>query len=190
MRSARLVFLGCVVLTTLLQAAFAGDRTGSKEPTFIYVRSSNETVMSGDLSDLDRVRKVLKQGERALWTRTAAGKEYLIRDVATLDDVEKAWAPPRPLSEQMGKLGDQMGKIGKQMGKLGEQIAKLALQDGAADKRRELEQQMRELEKQMKPLERQMRELEPKHEAAIAKAQAGTQAVIQRAIASGLAKPF
>jgi chromosome segregation ATPase len=213
MRSARLIFLGCVVLAAAFQAAFAGgDR---KEPTFIYVRSSNETVMSGDLSDLERVKKVLKQGQRALWTRTAAGKEFLIHDTATLDDVEKAWAPTRPLSEQMGKLGDQMGKLGKQMGKLGEQEGKLAVRQSKLemqldsldrdDSRRaplqrelrdieskidELEQQMRALEKQMKPFERQMKELEPKHEAATAKAQAGTQAVIQRAIASGVAKPF
>jgi len=213
MRSVRLWFLASVVLTVLFQSAFAGDR-GS---TFIYIRGASEDVlMSGDLSDLERVRKALKPNERALWTRAANGKEYLIRDAATLDELEKAWGPAQVIGAQMSKLGDPMSKLGEQMGKVGEQQGKLGLRQGELSvkltridsddtarrapierelreieaKMAELQKQMRALEKPMKELEKQMKAIQPKHEAAVKQAQTATDALIARAINSGLAKPF
>jgi len=212
MPPARLWFLACVLVAALLQSAFAGERT-----SFIYQRANTDDLfMHGDLSDLERVRKALKPRDRVLWTRTESRKEYLIRDPATLDAFEKAWAPAEVLSRQLGELGKQQGKLGEQQGKLGEQQGKLGERQGKLEqklesldsddtvrrapieremreleaKMAELEKQMRVFEKPMRELEKQMRALEPKHDAAAKQAQAATDALVARAIASGVAKPF
>ena len=201
------IFALCFAL--LGHLAIAGGRT-----SFIYVRGGNSSVtMSGDLDDLERVRKALKPSERALWARMPDGKEYLVRDAATLDALERTWKPANELSEQMGKLGDEMGKLGEQQGKLGEQMGRLGARQGelglklvsADDKERaaieremreldgkmkELEKQMRVFEKPMRKLEKQMHEIEPKQNAAVKQAEAGTTDLMSRAIANGLAKPF
>jgi len=180
--------------------------------SFIYVRGANNSVlMSGDLDDLERVRKSLKS--RGLWARAADGKEYIIRDVATLDELERIWKPANELSEQLGKLGEEQGKYGEQQGKLGEQVGKLGehqaqlglklvnaneAQRAAIDremrdidaKMRELDQQMAALEKPMRKLDKQMRDIEPKHDAATKQAESGTASLVSRAIASGAATPF
>ena len=205
MPPARLWFLACVLVAALLQSAFAGERT-----SFIYQRANTDDLfMHGDLSDLERVRKALKPRDRVLWTRTESRKEFLIRDAATLDAFEKAWAPAEVLSRQLGELGKQQGKLGEQQGMLGERQGKLEQKLESLDsddtvrrapieremreleaKMAELEKQMRVFEKPMRELEKQMRALEPKHDAAAKQAQAATDALVARAIASGVAKPF
>ena len=213
MRSVRLWFLASVVLAALLQSAFAADR----ESSFIYLRGVGQDVlMSGDLPSLERVRKTLKPNERALWTRIASGKEYVIRDPATLDALDKAWSPALALAAQLGKIGEQQGKIGEQQGKIGEQQGALGLRQGElstklaeldpadtarrapierelrelAAKMDALAKQMRTFEKPMRELQKQMSAIAPKHDAANKQARAATDALIARAISSGLAKPF
>lgn len=191
--------------------AIAGKR---REASFIYVRGSNSNVlMSGDLDDLERVRKALKPRDRALWARTVDGKEYVVRDAAVLDELERIWKPVNELSEQLGKLGNEQGKYGELLGKLGEQVGRLGARQGelglklvsaddaehAAIERemaeidkqmRELDKQMRVFDKPMRKLDKQMREIEPKHNAAAKQAETATSDLLARAIASGAAKPF
>ncbi len=204
----RLVILAlCLALAA---PAFAKSRGSS----FIYFRGANsDTMMSGDLDDLERVRKAIGKQDRALWVRTDSGKQYIIRDGATLDELERVWKPANELSQQLGKLGEEQGKYGEQLGKLGEQVGKLGEQQGrlglqlvdATDaqraaierqmreldaKMRELDKQMRVFDKPMRALDKQMRALQPKQEAAVKQAETGTTTLVSRAISSGLAKPF
>lgn len=181
--------------------------------SFIVLRGSRGATMSGDSSDLDRVRKAVAPGERAAWTRTTACKEYLVRDTAVIDEIERAWKPANALSEQMGKLGAEEGKLGEQQGKIGEKEGKLGEQQAqlgfrlvnASDAQRVainremrgidakikiLDGIMRTFDAPMRALDRQIQELSPKQEAAVKQAQAATDAVLARAIASGVAKPF
>lgn len=194
----------------LAYPAFAKPRGTS----FIYIRGANTaTLMSGSYDDVARVRKALKPGERALWTRMADGKEYLVRDTATLDELERIWKTATELAEQLGKLGEEQGKYGEQVGKLGEQVGKLGLQQArlglklanATDaehaaieremrevdgKMNELNKQMETFEKPMRKLDKQMQEIQPKHDAASKQAEAATATLLSRAISSGIAKPF
>lgn len=204
--------LCCALVGAWVHTAAAKPRT--RDTSFIYIRgSSSNVLMSGDLDDLERVRKSLKPRERALWARTADGKEYIVRDAATLDELERIWKPATELADQLGKLGeeqgkygDELGKLGEQQGRLGERQAQLGLklvnasdaQRAAIDremqeidgKMRDLNKQMRVFEKPMRKLDKQMQEIQPKHEAASKQAEAGTAALLSRAIGSGLAKPF
>lgn len=202
--------LCCVVLGALAHPVFAKPRGAS----FIYVRGGNDSVlMSGDTDDLERVRKALEPQDRALWARTADRKEYIVRDSATLDELEATWKTANELSERLGTLGKEQGKYGEQLGKLGEQVGKLGLRQGqlglqlvnATDAQRaaieremreldgkmqELQKQMKVFEKPMRKLENQMRDIQPKQNAAVKQAETATDALLSRAIASGVAKPF
>jgi septal ring factor EnvC (AmiA/AmiB activator) len=195
----------------LAHAAAADPRTC--QTSFIVVSDAHDVLMSGDSDDVDRVRKALPAHERAVWTRTADCKEYVVRDGGVVDEIQRDWKPTNALAEQLGKLGDQQGKLGEQMGKLGEKEGKLGERVGELALRsvnateaqrpaieremRDLEGQMRDIEKQMKvfekpmkELEKPMREIERKLKPLAKQAEADTYAVLARAIASGTAKPF
>ena len=161
-----------LALVSLLCLVLAGPAFAkSSRLTFIYVRGGNSsTLMSGVLDDLERVRKALGKQDRALWVRTADDKEYIIRDAATLDELERLWKPANELAQQLGKLGAEQGKLGEQLGKLGEQQGKLGEQQGRIGEQqgRLAEHQGRLAEKlanatdaQRTALEREMRDLGP-----------------------------
>jgi len=203
-----------LILASLLGLATpAAAQPRTCESSFIVLRGSRGATMSGDTADLDRVRKAVASGERAAWTRTTACKEYLVRDTAVIDEIERAWKSANALSEQMGKLGAEEGKLGQQQGKIGEKEGKLGEQQAdlgmrlinATDAQRvaidremrgidarikALDSIMRTFDKPMRELDRQIRELSPTQEAAVKQAQAATEATFARAIANGVAKLF
>jgi len=205
---AALILASLLGLVTTTAAA----QPRSCERSFIILRGS-QVMMSGEVADVERVRKAVPPGEPAVWTRTTACKEYLVRDTAVIDEVQRAWKPVNELSTQLGKLGAQEGKLGEQQGKLGEKQGKLGEKEGelgarlsnASDAERAvIERKMRDLDARMQVLDsimrtfdapmrildREINELEKKEEVAEKQAEATTDAVLARAIASGVAKPF
>jgi hypothetical protein len=151
---------------------------------FIYFQDDSESVsMSGDYKDVERVRRFRHGKEPMVWFRDG-GQEYIVRDAATLKQVDATWAPVRALGKQMGELGKQQGELGRQMGELGRQQGllgtrqgTLAVRESALDmrassdalspaekdqlgrQRQELRQQQRALRKEMRAFEKPMHEL-------------------------------
>ena len=115
--------------------------------------------MSGDSGDLERVRKSIKPRERALWARTADGHEYIVRDAAVLDELERIWQRANDLAEALGKLGDEQGKLGDQLGKIGEQQGKLGDRMGQLGEKlaSASEAQQAAIEREMRKIETSMR---------------------------------
>jgi chromosome segregation ATPase len=182
------------------------------ESSFILMYDSSHTTMAGNLRDLERVRRMQQGNERTLWYRSTAGKQYLIVDPATLAQVETAWKAVQALSDQQSKLGAKQSALGAQQSKLGAKQSALearqspleteretiAKRRGVLERQiheleaqsRELDQQMQAFEKPMRELDKQMEVLDRKSDAAEKQAHAELDAIVARAIAAGVAKPF
>lgn len=223
MHARPLRLLGLVTIGLLL--ALNAARANPRDTTFILFRGDNNTMMSGNLRDLERVKKQLKPNERMLWFRVD-NKEYVVRDPATLDALDALWKPVDLIGDEQGKLGDKQGALGDKQGVLGDKQGDLGSRVGdlaskmsdleeraeeseSASERESLRKQrnavqreMRDLEAQMRALEKPMRELGKqmqaigremevlgkKMEAASKKANADTELLFARVVASGLAK--
>ena len=230
MRPARLLLIVSAILALALPAAANKPRRPSgstgMETSFIFMRDADSTIMSGSLSDLKRIKKVLDKGERLLWFRTADGKEFIVRDPATLSQFEAVWKVSDALAHKQGEIGNKQGIIGARQGAVGAKQGVIGVRQGVignkqaalegeddstpaareaiAKKRRALEAEMRELEQKMHVLEGEMRELQKpmrelqremevvskQHQAAAKQAEVASEALMARAITSGVAKPF
>jgi bla regulator protein BlaR1 len=162
--------------------------SGEADLNYIYFRDDNTTSMSGKVSDIERARRHKQPNERIVWFRNG-GQEYVIRDPATLKEIDTIWRPVNEIGDVQGKLGKQVGELGRRMGELGSQQGLLGTRQGTlatreatlamressdslsdaqraklARQRAELQQQARGLEKQMRALEKPMRELETRME--------------------------
>jgi hypothetical protein len=151
---------------------------------YVFFISDNHTNMSGEVPrDIERARKFRQRGELILWFRTS-GSEYVVRDPAILNEIEKVWDPVGRIGEEQGVVGGKMGeiggkqgeigerqgavgreqgKIGERQGEIGEEQGKLAARESRriSDRDREqIEDRRRVLDAQMKELDRQMRLLD------------------------------
>ena len=154
---------------------------------YIFFADDNHTTMSGSTEDVDRARRFKRPGERMLWFRHD-GREYVLRNEATLQRIGALWGPMNALGQAQGQLGGKQGalgatqgtigarqwELGAQQGMLGERQRRLAAQRAdiehrlhttgeraavEADRRR-LEAEMRALDQETAALDRRMRELE------------------------------
>jgi bla regulator protein blaR1 len=165
-------------------AASAGAAAGHRDRDLSYVYLADDrTTMSGDSRDAERARRLRHGKEPLVWFRSG-GQDYVLRDPATLQQVDAAIKPVRDLGKQQGELGSQQGELGKQQGELGARMSVLGTREGTlavrqsaldmrdqgdaltpaekeqlARQRHELHQQARTLHKEMRALERPMREL-------------------------------
>lgn len=202
-----------IVVSVLGLGRVAAANTRTCDRSFIALRGARDVTMAGDTRDLDRVRKAVAPGDRAVWTRTEACKEYLVRDAAIIDQIDREWQAANALSDQLTKLGEQQDKLGDKQGKLGEQEGTLGEREGqlaeqsanaSDDEREAIQHEMEQLEaamrvievqihafdKPMCALDRQMQALEAKEAAASNQAEEATYAVLAKAIAKGIARPF
>ncbi|HEX6904786.1 MAG TPA: M56 family metallopeptidase [Thermoanaerobaculia bacterium] len=179
--------------------------------SWIILKGENNTIMNGSTRDIEKVRQLRKGGEDIFWFRRD-GKAYVVRDAATLAQVEKIWEPIGELGAKQGELGAQQGALGGKQGALGAKQGALGAQQGtlAAERvrrgseadEREIEKRQREIEKdmdqlsremedlggEMEALGRQMEDLGRRMEAASAKAEKDMQALMAQAIRSGVAQ--
>ncbi|MDQ3338381.1 MAG: hypothetical protein M4D80_24710 [Myxococcota bacterium] len=75
MSPARLLFILSAILVLSLSAA---AHKSAKETTFIFMRDADTTIMSGSLTDLQRVKKDLQKGDRVLWFRGACRQRAIM----------------------------------------------------------------------------------------------------------------
>lgn len=177
--------LGLTGPSGIVAADPACESTAAKESelSYVYVRDDNHTSMSGNTSDIERARQLKQPNEQIVWFRDG-GKEYVIRDAATLKQVEAMWKPVDDIGEAQGKLGNQIGELGRQVGELGAQQGLLGTRQSGISireanlsmresndslgeaarielgkQRQELQHQMRALNKQMRTLAKAMKEI-------------------------------
>lgn len=90
------------------------DRPNSADEirSFVVVYGDTQT-MTGDSHDLgDAMRLRRKYGEHFIWFRRS-GKDYVIRDTATVNAAHDLVKPQNELGEKQGGLGEQQEKLAK-----------------------------------------------------------------------------
>jgi bla regulator protein BlaR1 len=172
-------------LRPIARAAEAVGAAGDEQREPILYMSGNNVNSIGTGDESTRHIKSLQRkagGGELLWFRRG-GKEYLVRDAATLKRVAEIFAPQTELGRQQGELGAKQGALGAQQGELGSRQGKLGAEQGelgaeeariALDdsrralegdepageaRHRELESNMRKLAEQQTELGRQQEEL-------------------------------
>jgi bla regulator protein BlaR1 len=133
--------------------------TKASNDSYILIRGEEgrgdgvSVVMSGSTDDIDRVKRLRQGGEAVLWVRQS-GKEYVIRDAATLARVEALFEPMNELGEEQSKLGDRQSALGDRQSALGDQQAKLG------DRQAEVAEKLANRAQGGKPTEDLQRQLE------------------------------
>jgi hypothetical protein len=170
--------LGIVVALLLTAAsAVAG-------PRYVYSRGgSHPHIISAGKLDVPKIRSLQRQfGGDFLWTRIN-GREYVIRDRATLDEIQKLYAPLDAFSHDYEALQRRLRPVERREEELDNEMDESDYDDDSALRHeyREVQRQLRVLEAEENRLDRQQEEVEERVENELAK-------VIDRAIARGLAE--
>jgi len=99
--------------------------------SYVLLGGDSHVTMSGDAASIERARKLQREagGGDLLWVRRG-GKEYVIRDAATLHEVREIFRPQEELGARQGKLGAQQGELGARQGELGSRQGELGAQQG------------------------------------------------------------
>lgn len=180
-----------------------------------YVLIDDDRVTMAGHSDDIRIARTLQQGKTpVLWLRQD-GKEYIVRDVATVKQVKAAHAPVEALGAEQGKLGERQGALGERQGELGMKQGELGMKmaaigveraaaslrdndtrDAANDRRMKalqdeqeaLARQQEVLARKQEPLARQQEALARKQMAATDQLRRDVDRLLDEAIRSGKAQ--
>lgn len=101
------------------------DRTGN---AYVLLQGDHN-IMNGSIADL-RAAQRLDDGKGVLWLRRD-GKNYVVRDAATLSRLQQLHAETVRLGDMQGKLGDQQGALGERQGEIGERMGEIGSRLGA-----------------------------------------------------------
>jgi bla regulator protein BlaR1 len=147
---------------------------------YIFFVDDDHTTMSGATEDVERARRLKRPGEPMLWFRHG-GREYVLRDPATLRRIAAMWGPANAIGDAQGQLGGKQGALGATQGMIGARQGELGAQQGMigdrqsrlADQRSELERRVeargegaaleadrRRLDAEMRALDREMAQLD------------------------------
>lgn len=165
MRTIRLALLALAATLTL--SGTAADRF-----TYIYSRGNDMTIVNG-AANFDMLARMKGQwGTPFLWFESA-GKSYVIRDAATLNEVNRLFATLDVTKPQYESLRRRMEPLEEQEQELDRKIDALedqldALEDredeAARTSMRNVESKLRDLEVSMRAIESKMRVLEAEEE--------------------------
>ena len=174
----------------------------------------DDVTMAGHSHDIRTAQRLQQGNAPVLWVRKN-GKQYVVRDAATVQRMKAAHAPVQALGEQQGKLGEQQGALGERQGELGSRQGELGVkmseiaQDQAAaalrgadtreaandrrmkalqDEQEALARQQEVLARQQEPLARQQEALARKQMAATDRLRRDVDRLLDEAIRSGKAQ--
>lgn len=148
-----------------------GSHADGERPSFEYalVLSGNELqcVLEGDKSAWQTIgdleREVERTRQEVFWF-ARDGRQYVIRDRATVERVHDILEPTMRLGAEQGRLGAMQGELGAKQGeygalqgRLGSMQGRLANLDIAGDPR--YESDYRELRRQIDEISQRVREL-------------------------------
>jgi bla regulator protein BlaR1 len=173
----------------------------------------DHTTMNGSTGDIDEARSHQRDGEPLLYARRG-GKAWVIRDPAEIARARALHAPVTEIGKKMELVGKKMEavgarqeKVGARMRPLGGRMAELGLELGSlepddprrdgiqaemerlGDEMEKLGRKMEALGEEMRPHSTEMERLGKHMERASQKAERALVALIEDAIARGVAKP-
>ena len=171
------------------RAPAADQRTESRrqdaELNYVMFFGDERTWMSGSGADMERARRHKRGDEHLLWFRSG-GREYVVRDRATMQQIERLWHRVGELGAEQGKLGAQQGALGAQQGEFGAKQGVIGAEQGRLGarqgelghrqgqlaqrdwermteaQRKEFEKDRRQIDLEMRELDREMRALDNK----------------------------
>ncbi|MBL8256082.1 MAG: hypothetical protein JNJ62_05735 [Pseudoxanthomonas mexicana] len=188
-----------------------GDSRGGD--AYVLIDGADVT-MAGHRDDIRTAQRLQQGNAPVLWVRQQ-GKQYVVRDAATMQQMKAAHAPVQALGEQQGKLGEQQGALGERQGDLGMKQGDLGMKMAAigverasasmrgnntdeaaserrmkalADQQETLARQQDVLARQQEPLARQQEALARKQMAATDKLQRDVDRLLGDAIRTGKAQ--
>lgn len=177
------------VLCTAFTLALAAAGQSPKEEAYVLTRAGSSSVtMSGSSADQRNARKAL-HGDAGIWFRRG-GAAYVVTDPGLVARAQGFYKPLEELGGKQGELGKRQGKLGDEMGRLGAQMGTAGARHGEDSEARmdELGAQMDKLGKQMDAMGEQMDQMGKQMDALSAKADRELHALLDEALAKGLAK--
>lgn len=87
------------------------------------------TYAVGSTEDFYAAKSQQRNGEALLWVRKD-GNKYVVRDAATVRQLQAAYTPVAKLGEEQGQLGAKQGELGAQQGGLGARQGQIGAQQG------------------------------------------------------------
>lgn len=179
-----------LILILLLALSVSAEQRFS----YVYTKDSagNWTIARGNVDDIVRLKK--RYNGAYVWARVD-GREYLIRDAATLDEVRRAAGPLQELEPQQRSIARRIKPLERQQEKLEDELDELTDRDDderltAAEhaRIRDLRSQIRELERQLRPLEQEERQIDRREEELDRVFDDEIERIVKRAIRLGTAE--
>jgi predicted nucleic acid-binding Zn-ribbon protein len=164
---------------------------GADDFSYVYTHPDGNTLVStGNLDEVLRLRKQLPRP--SLWARID-GREYVVRDAAVLEEVEKAYGPLAALHGPMEELRTKMRRIEKREERLEDEADALSDSEekrSAAEETRlrELRRAFREIRDELRPLEIEERRLDDREEALSKVFDGEVERIVRRGVRSGTAE--
>ena len=95
-----------------------------------FLEPGGSAWMHGNSRDVPRIKALQADADSALLWFRRDGREYVIRDPATLDQARTILEPQRELGRRQGELGGRQGELGGKQGELGARQGELGRQQG------------------------------------------------------------
>ncbi|MET0582292.1 MAG: M56 family metallopeptidase [Pseudoxanthomonas sp.] len=176
------------------------------QQAYVFVKGDH-SIAEGTTEDIRKANRLRSGNEELLWIRRD-GREYVVRDPATLERFRASYAEAMSLGDAQAAIGNRHAAIGSKQAAIGErqaqlgmkqaELASLRMQESEADARMAeldrqqaaLDQEQAKLNAPMAELDRQQEALSKKMEAANARAERETRKLMEEAIRNGTAKPL
>lgn len=174
----------------LLAILSAGPAAAAIPISYVYARDGQARVIPTGAFSLDALQTLIDrwQGEY-LWARVE-GREYLIRDGATLLSVARVFAPIEELTPRHQELARQIRPLETRAERIKQQIDELtAVGEPEVDVRlRELQRELRSLQSEIRRVLSEEEQLDKKQDELQKEAERRLQEIVGRAIERGLAR--
>jgi hypothetical protein len=203
MRNLRTLLCALLVLAAVAVVANDSKHDSKKDKdglNYLYARDGGHQIVIGSGSlHLGHIGKLAAGQQGKFFWFEHDGSEYIIRDPATLAEIDKLFASMRALDHEHESIRRRLRPLEQEERAVEMKIDALADQvddeDGATEatvravesKMRDLEMVMRRVEQRMKVIEREEERLEEKMEALEAEAERKLRPLLLRAIREGKA---
>lgn len=191
-----------IALALLVSAVVTGAIVAGNQPvTYIYKRGDNHyTRLSGPFNEsIDQMVKATKKyGNEFVWLRKN-GRNYVIRDAATLAEVRNAFREVEAMEPSLREVERRLKPFEREMEKIEERVDALgdslddedmaeATRDSIEARLRDAEKQLRAVEAKANVIEREMEKLEHESERLEQIAEKRFEAIVERAVGNGVAE--
>ena len=163
--------------------------------SYVLVRGSEHMLTGPDVSLNVALARRDAYGSDFMWFKKD-GREYLIRDGATLDRIEGLFAPARAYKPEAKRVRRELRPLERRESELDRQIDALTDRDerpprtaAEEDRLRDLRRELAGVERELHALERQEDEIDRKRDALEADAERQMMPILDEMIRAGVAKP-